>query len=81
MISYKQLSLTDIESGVDKPSSAVTYWMPFAVFASAIVFMLSFVMRLPPDRTIVATALVAGTVFSSFYIRSLGKRNHSSKAD
>ncbi|CAN5129062.1 hypothetical protein BH18THE2_BH18THE2_31550 [soil metagenome] len=67
------ISLTGIESGADKPSSAVTYWMPFAVFTSAVVFVIAFVMRLPPDRTIVATALAAGTVFSGFFIRSLGK--------
>jgi hypothetical protein len=52
--------------------------MPFAVFASAIVFVIAFIMRLPPDRTIVASALAAGTVFISFFVRSLDKKkdNH-----
>jgi hypothetical protein len=30
-------------------------------------------LRLPPDRTIIASALAAGTIFSGFFIRSLGK--------
>ena len=63
-----------IYSGADKPSNAVTYWMPFAVFASAVVFVIAFIMRLPPDRTIIATAVAAGTVFSGFFVRSLGKK-------
>ena len=65
--------MTGIESEADRPSSEVTYWMPFAVFASAIVFVTAFMLRLPPDRTIIASALAAGTIFSGFYIRSLGK--------
>ena len=70
--------MTGIESGSDRPSNAVTYWMPLVVFASAIVFVIAFIMRLPPDRTIVASALAAGTVFGGFFIRSLGKKkdNH-----
>jgi hypothetical protein len=64
--------LTGIESEADRPSNAVTYWMPFAVFASAIVFVTAFMLRLPPDRTIIASALAAGTIFSGFFIRSLG---------
>jgi hypothetical protein len=65
--------LTGIESGADRPSNVVTYWMPFAVFASAIVFVIAFMLRLPADRTIIASALAAGTIFSGFFIRSLGK--------
>jgi hypothetical protein len=45
-----------------------------------LVFVLAFVMRLPQDRTIVATAMAAGTVFGGF-IRSLGKRKNFSKGD
>ena len=65
--------MTGIESEVDRPSNAVTYWMPFAVFASAIVFVTAFMLRLPPDRTIIASASAAVTIFSGFFIRSLGK--------
>jgi hypothetical protein len=46
-----------------------------------LVFVLAFVMRLPQDRTIVATAMAAGTVFGGFFIRSLGKRKNFSKGD
>jgi hypothetical protein len=69
--------LTGIKSGTDRPSNAVTYWMPTAVFALVIVFVIAFVLRLPTDRTIVASALAAGTVFSGFFIRSLVKDNYT----
>ena len=45
--------------------------MPTAVFALVIVFVISFVLRLPIDRTIVASALAAGTVFSGFLLGRL----------
>jgi hypothetical protein len=61
--------LTGIKSGTDRPSNAVTYGMPTVVFALVIVFVIAFVLRLPTDRTIVVSALAAGTVFSGFFIR------------
>lgn len=65
--------MTGTESGVNRPSSVVTYWMPLAVFASALVFVISFMIRLPLDRAIVASVIAASTVFSGFFVRSLGK--------
>jgi hypothetical protein len=53
--------------------------MPIAVFASAIVFVIAFMFRLTPERTVIASALAAGTVFSGFLIKLLGKT--STKSD
>ena len=66
------ISLTGIESGADRPSNAVTYWMPFAVFASAIVFVIAFMLRLPPDRTIIVSALAAGYGFQRIFYQIVG---------
>jgi hypothetical protein len=58
-----------MKSGADGPSNAVISWMLMAVFAAAIVFIIAFAMRLPPDRTITASALAALMVdFSSPHI-------------
>lgn len=73
--------LTGIKSGEDSPSNAVTNWMPFPVFASAIVFVIAFMMRFPTDRTIIASALAAGRVFRGFFIRSLVKGRDNEKKD
>jgi hypothetical protein len=62
----------DMESE-DRSSNAIKYWMPLAVIAAAITFVITFVMRLPPDRTIVASALAGILVFSGFFFRSFGK--------
>jgi hypothetical protein len=52
--------------------------MPIAVFASAIVLVTAFMFSFTPDRTIIASVLAAGTVFSGFLIRSLGKDKDTS---
>jgi len=59
-----------MKSGADGPSNAVISWMPMAVFAAAIVFVIAFAMRLPPDRTIIASALAALMVFGGFFFSS-----------
>src|ERR687892_1369963 len=56
-----------------RSSEAIRYWMPLAAIAAGIVFVIAFVLRLPPDRTIVASALAAIMVFSGFFFRSFGK--------
>jgi hypothetical protein len=48
------------------------------VFASAIVFVPAFMFRFAPDRIIIASVLAAGTVFSGFLIRPLGKDKDTS---
>jgi hypothetical protein len=56
-----------------RSSEAIRYWMPLAAIAAGIVFVIAFVLRLPPDRTIVASALAAIMVFSGFFFRSFGR--------
>jgi hypothetical protein len=56
-----------------RSSEAVRNWVPLAAVAGGIVFVIAFVLDLPPDRTIVASALAAIMVFSGFFFRSFGK--------
>ena len=44
-----------------------------ALVAAGIVFVIAFVLSLPLDRTVVASALAAIMVFSGFFFRSFGK--------
>jgi hypothetical protein len=57
----------------NRSSEAVRNWVPLAAVAAGIVFVIAFVLGLPPDRTIVASALAAIMVFSGFFFRSFGK--------
>ena len=41
----------------NRSSEAIRNWVPLAVVAAGIVFVIAFVLGLPPDRTIVASAL------------------------
>jgi hypothetical protein len=59
-----------MKSGADGPSNAVISWRPMAVFAAAIVFVIAFAMRLPPDRTIIASSIAALMVFGGFFFAS-----------
>lgn len=63
----------------DRSSEAVRNWVPLAAVAAGIVFVVSFVSGLPPDRTIVASALAAVMVFSGFFFRSFGKDSDTYK--
>jgi hypothetical protein len=47
--------------------------MPLAAVAAAITFLIAFVMRIPQEQTIAASALAAIMVFSGFFFRSFGK--------
>jgi predicted amidohydrolase len=62
-----------MESSEDRSSNAVRVWMPLAAVAAAITFLIAFVMRIPQEQTIAASALAAITVFSGFFFRSFGK--------
>jgi hypothetical protein len=56
-----------------RSSEAIKYWIPLALVAAGIVFVIAFVSSLPLDRTVVASALAAVMVFSGFFFRSFGK--------
>ena len=56
----------------ERSSSAVRVWMPMAAIAAAFTFVIAFVMRIPREQTIAASALAA-IVFSSLLFRSFGK--------
>ena len=56
----------------DRASTAVRVWMPMAAVAAAITFVITFVMRIPQEQTIAASAL-AIIVFSGLLFRSYGR--------
>jgi hypothetical protein len=62
-----------MESSENRSSSAVRVWMPLAAIAAAITFVIAFVMRIPQEQTISASALAAIMVFSGFLFRSFGR--------
>ena len=57
----------------DRSSNAVRVWMPLSVIAAAITFVIAFIMRIPQEQTIAASALAATIVFSGLLFRSYGK--------
>ena len=57
----------------DRASTAVGVWMPMAAVAAAITFVIAFVMRIPQEQTIAASALAAIIVFSGLLFRSYGR--------
>ena len=62
-----------MESSEDRSSNAVRVWMPLGAVAAAITFVIAFVMRIPQEQTIAASALAGILVFSGFLFRSFGK--------
>jgi hypothetical protein len=62
-----------MEPPEDRSSNAVRVWMPLSVIAAAITFVIAFVMRIPQEQTIAASALAATIVFSGLLFRSYGK--------
>ena len=62
-----------MESSENRSSSAVRVWMPLSAIAAAITFVIAFVMRIPQEQTISASALAAIMVFSGFLFRSFGR--------
>ena len=63
----------NMESSEDRSSNAVRVWVPLAAIAAAITFVIAFVMRIPQEQTISASALAAIMVFSGFLFRSFGR--------
>jgi hypothetical protein len=66
-------SQLSMESSENRSSSVVRVWMPLAAIAAAITFVIAFVMRIPQEQTISASALAAIMVFSGFLFRSFGR--------
>jgi hypothetical protein len=66
-----------------RTSEAIKTWIPLAIVAAGIVFVIAFLLNLPLDRTIVASALAAIMVFSGFFFRSFGRDrdNYREKKD
>ncbi len=62
-----------MESSEDRSSNAVRVWMPLGAVAAAITFMIAFIMHIPQEHTIAASALAGILVFSGFLFRSFGK--------
>lgn len=62
-----------MESSEDRSSNAVRVWMPLSAVAAAITFVIAFVIRIPQEQTIAASALAAIMIFSGFFFRSFGK--------
>ena len=62
-----------MESSEDRSSNAVRVWMPLGAIAAAVTFMIAFIMRIPQEQTIAASALAGILVFSGFLFRSFGK--------
>lgn len=57
----------------NRSAEAVRVWMPLGSIAAAITFVVAFVMRIPQEQTIVASAFAGILVFSGFLFRSFGK--------
>ena len=57
----------------DGASTAVIVWMPMAAVAAAIAFVIAFVMRIPQEQTIAASAIAAIIVFSGLLFRSYSR--------
>ena len=62
-----------MESSEDRSSNAVRVWMPVSAVAAAITFVIAFVIRIPQEQTIAASALAAIMIFSGLFFRSFGK--------
>jgi hypothetical protein len=58
----------------DRSSTAIRYWIPLAVAAAAITFVLTIILtHLTLERNIVGSAIAGAIVFSGFFFRSVGK--------
>jgi hypothetical protein len=60
-------------SSRNRSTEAVRVWMPLGSMAAAITLVIAFVMGVPQQQTIAASALAGILVFSGFLFRSFGK--------
>jgi hypothetical protein len=61
-----------VEDNNNRSTHAIRNWFPLNVAAAAITFVIEFVLRIPQELTIIASALVGVLVFSRFLFRSFG---------
>jgi hypothetical protein len=58
----------------DRSSIAIRHWIPLAVVAAAITFVLTIALtHVTLERNIVGSAIASAIVFSGFFFRSVGK--------
>jgi hypothetical protein len=64
----------------DRSSTAIRHWIPLAVAAAAITFVLTITLtHLTLERNIVGSAIAGAIVFSGFFFRSVGKDKYKYK--
>ena len=56
-----------------RKDDAIKKWFPLSAISAGITFVITFVLNLPVERVIAATALVSVMVFSGFLFRSFGR--------
>jgi hypothetical protein len=56
-----------------RKDEAVRSWFPIAAISAGITFVITFILNLPIESVIAATALVSVMVFSGFFFRSFGR--------
>lgn len=57
----------------NRSTEAVRLWIPLGSLAAAVTFVIAFIMGIPQQQTISASALAGFLVFSGFLFRSFGK--------
>ncbi|MFB5598883.1 MAG: hypothetical protein ACE5SW_01465 [Nitrososphaeraceae archaeon] len=62
-----------------RTDEAIKKWFPLAAISAGVTFVVTFILNLPVERVIAATALVGVMVFSGFFFRSFGKEKENYK--
>ncbi len=63
----------------DRSSTAARVWMSMAAVAAAITFVIAFVMHIPQEQTIAASAISAVVVLMVFYSDHLAETRLSTE--
>ena len=58
---------------MSRKEEAVRQWFPMAAITAGIIFVVTFILKLPLEQIIAATALSAVMIFSGFFFRSFGR--------
>ncbi|HSF51665.1 MAG TPA: hypothetical protein VLA74_12965 [Nitrososphaeraceae archaeon] len=56
-----------------RKEEAIRKWFPIAAIVAGVSFVITFLLNLPIERVIAATALAGIMVFSGFFFRSFGR--------
>ena len=56
-----------------RKDEAIKRWFPLAAISAGVTFVITFILNLPVEKVIAATALVSVMVFSGFFFRTFGK--------